>query len=636
MRKLEKQLIEQIRRGKRVTVKELSEKLGISERSVKNYVKNINAQFPGAILSSNRGYSVDADIARQVLSTQSSPIPQTSKERVVYIENRLINHDYAGTVNLYDLCDEIFVSFSTLRKDIQTVKRHLREYDLELISAGDAIEVKGTEKNKRKMLSAIIYKESGINFVNLQSIQVLFPDIDIAFIRATVVEIFDHAKYFTNDYCLINLILHITIAVDRIKHGNTNGDEAEPLTMSGSQEYELSREIAQRLEEKFSIHYTESEIQDMVCLILSRATVVDYTNVTATGLRSIIGEECMDAVEKVISKIYDTYYIDLNDATFITRFALHVKNLAIRCRNRHFNKNPFTQEIKTTCPLIYDMSLHAAQTLEDLLNISINEDETAYIALHLGSTLEEQKNIRSKIVSVLYCPGYYDMGRKIADKINQNFSSRMLVAGIVTEESEITSLKDVDLVISTVPLNKMIGIASIIVQFFYSKNDEHRIFTLVEELERKKRQKKFEVYLRQIITPELIEVNSNLRTYPQCVHYIAQKLCSLGYVEPDFELEVLEREKLSSTAFGNFAIPHSMKMKANKTGISVLISDSAIDWNGHLVQLVLMMCFNKDERRIFNEIYEPLTMTLSEPENVRAIVKCRTYEDFISKIISMI
>lgn len=637
MKTVEKELLKIIWQEKTVTARILSEKLNVSPRSIKNYVQNINRQFPGAVLSSGRGYAVDHEIVRRIMESQSVMIPQTSKERVVYIENRLINHDYSGTLNLYDLCDEIFVSLPTLKKDIQIVKREMKRYDLELISKGDEIEVSGAEKNRRKMLSAIIYKESGINFVNLQAMQVLFPDIDIGFIKSIIIEIFDQAKYFTNDYCLMNLILHIAIAIDRMQHGNTNHTgKPENLPAMSSREYELSKAIARRLETRFHIHYSEEEIRYMVFLILSRATAIDYTDINVSNLRSVIGSEYMDIVEHVTGEICDTYYIDLNSPDFVTRFALHIKNLAVRCRNHHYSKNPFTQEIQTTCPLIYDMALHASLLLENKMNITINDDETAYIALHLGSALEEQKSRQSKVTAVLYCPNYYDMSLKISDKINHAFSERLIITGVITDESEIPLIKEEDLIISTIPLSKVISVPSIHFPFFSSAKDDENLSALISELERNKRQKKFESYLRQLINPAFIEVNNTFVSSEDVIHYMVEKFVRFGYVTPDFEHEVLERENLSSTAFGNFAIPHTMKMNALKTGINILICDHPVDWSGHSVQLVLMMCFNKNERRIFNEIYDPLTMTLSEPENIRKIITCRTYEQFIARIVSMI
>lgn len=90
----------------------------------------------------------------------------------------------------------------------------MAKYDLELIYQRDQISIKGLEKNKRKLLSTLLYNESNVNFVNLKSLQKSFVDIDIPYIKNTVLHIFEDYHYFINDYSLINLVLHITIAID--------------------------------------------------------------------------------------------------------------------------------------------------------------------------------------------------------------------------------------------------------------------------------------------------------------------------------------------------------------------------------------------------------------------------------------
>ena len=117
---------------------------------------------------------------------------------------------------------------------------------------------------------------------------------------------------------------------------------------------------------------------------------------------------------------------------------------------------------------------------------------------------------------------------------------------------------------------------------------------------------------------------------------MVKKLESKEYVDSSFKEEVLERELISSTAFGNFAIPHAMKMYAKKTGLNVLVSDNPIPWGSHEVHLIIMMCFNKNERHIFNEIYDPITMILSEHENIKQIIACKDYEEFIKTMVSLL
>ena len=107
-----------------------------------------------------------------------------------------------------------------------------------------------------------------------------------------------------------------------------------------------------------------------------------------------------------------------------------------------------------------------------------------------------------------------------------------------------------------------------------------------------------------------------------------------GYVNNDFMHKIMEREKLSSTAFNQFAIPHSLSMEALKTGISILINPKGIEWDSQNVQLVLMLCFSPNQRTLFNEIFEPLTNILIEPVSFARIIKSNNYDEFIINLVS--
>ena len=106
----------------------------------------------------------------------------------------------------------------------------------------------------------------------------------------------------------------------------------------------------------------------------------------------------------------------------------------------------------------------------------------------------------------------------------------------------------------------------------------------------------------------------------------------LGYVDETFQEDIYMREKLSSTAFHDFAIPHAMKMHAEKTGLNILISDSPVSWNEKPVSLIIMMCFNKNDRYIFNEIFEPLTMMLTDREFMKKLIQVKDHKAFIQML----
>lgn len=618
------------------TAQTLAERMGVSVRSIKNYVHEINSEASETVLSSRDGYRLDVEKAKALLDEKTDNIPQTSRERVIYILNQLLNHHNNETVNLYDLSDEMYISMSTLKNELQKVKRKLARFDLKLITRGDDVSISGLEKNKRKMLSSILYDESNVNFLNLQAIQNAFSNIDIEFIKNTVLQTFDEYHYFINDYSLVNLVLHITISVDRIRNQNMNTQQIQELPAVRLHEYELAQRVAEQLEEHFQIQYSDAEVYEMTLLIISRATTIDYKSINASNLEEFVGKDCLDLVKQLIQDVSAFYYIDLSEQEFLIRFALHIRNLLVRSKNNYFSKNPLAQGIKTSCPMIYDVSVSLAGTIKEKTGVSINDDEIAYIAFHLGSTIEAQKSLTTKITAILYCPSYYDMNLRITDTLNQHFYNELLVTNILTDESDFTKVKGTDLIISTMPLSKIYTTPSIQIHPFLTDKDRINLKEKIDEVRKQKKKKEFETYLRELIIPEFFEKKNTLKNQNTCISYMVNKMVHHGYVNPSFKNDILEREKMSTTAYGSFAIPHAMKMHAHKTGINIIASDEEINWNGKAVNLVLMMCFNINERYIFNEIFDPITMILSENENVKKIIACSTYEEFISNMVELL
>lgn len=610
-----------------VTAASLADTLGISKRTVKTYVGELNSSYAGIIHSSPKGYHIDKEIGAKALKETKSSIPQTARERAAYILKR-ISQEPTST---YDLCEELFISESTLRAVLPRIRKQLENFQLELQFSGDKLWMVGLEKNKRKLLSQLLYRESNENFVDLETIQSAFPEIDVIFVKNTVLEILSEYRYFINDYSLSNLVLHIAIAADRIR--NHTGEGAYGLTEQNfqllSHEYELSQKVIDRLEEHLQLKFSKGEVQEMALLLISRATSLDYNSITVDNLVDIIGKDCLSLVRELVNAVASFYYINLNEPEFFIRFALHIKNLLIRARNEHFCKNPMGDTIKASCPLIYDNAVNCARIIKEKTGIAINDDEIGYIAFHLGSTLETQKELASKLSAVIYCPTYYNMDNRLHKVLTDRFNTELMISNVVPEESGLKKISKSDLIICTVPVKNPLTKPVIQVQPFMSEADVSAIRQKIEEIRAAKKRETFSSYLRQIMLPEFFEHGSGFPGKEEAIHYLCGKFLKKGYVEEHFEEEVLEREEMSSTGFQNFAIPHAMKMRANKTGIYIYVSDTPTDWEGQPVFLIIMLCFNKEERYIFNEIFEPLTMILTEPANMKKALSYHTYEGFI-------
>ena len=607
-----------------ISASALSSKVKMSVRSIRTYVRDIN-DVCLCISASQKGYVIDRKLASDLLS-RALCAPQTSEERAVYIINQLI----AGPKDAYDLCEDLFVSMSTLKNDLPKVKRKLKRFDINLINKNDVLSAHGLEVNKRRLLSSILYDESSINFVSLEVIQNNFIDIDIAFIKNTTLDVLNQNHYFVNDYSLTNLVLHIAIATSRIKNHNVAA-KASCTQLLSDQELLLSRQICERLADFFNIIYTDMEITELALLLISRTTSINYREISQDNIYNYIDSDVMTLVHKLIDGINISYCIDLSESEFLIRFALHIKNLIIRSKVHRFSKNPLVQHIKTNCPLIYDSAVYLAGIIKTEAAITINDDEIAYIALHIGSALAGQKKLSDRITAVLCCPNYYDMNIKLVESINVHFSEELIVKDIVNTAEGVCNT---DLIISTIPCNDLLNNDFIQINMFLNDTDKASLTKKIQDIKHKKRKSQFRADLKQIFSPDLFEINTSLTTQEEVIDHMAKKLEMLGYVDDTFVDKIIEREEMSSTAYGSFAIPHPIKMESFKTGIYIMISKIPITWGKSQVALILMMSFNPEQRLVFNRVFEPITMILTQNEVAVELTKSSTLDTFIEIMVS--
>ena len=76
--------------------------------------------------------------------------------------------------------------------------------------------------------------------------------------------------------------------------------------------------------------------------------------------------------------------------------------------------------------------------------------------------------------------------------------------------------------------------------------------------------------------------NQKLRRIAQTIMWSNERR---GIVDETFYPQVIEREQLSSTAFGSVAIPHSLTMNANRTGVAIAVNPKGIQWGNNRVHI---------------------------------------------------
>lgn len=618
-----------------VTAASLSDHMGVSVRTVKNYISELNSIYASLIESSSSGYRIDTEKAAKLLNDNSQHIPQTNKERSSYVAIRLLRSPEA--LSLFDLCDELYISMSTLRTVIKRTKRMLEQYNLILVTSGDNVEIRGEERNRCRMLSSIIFDESQLSFFNMEALQDSFEDIDIDYIIETVNLILFAHKYFINDFALFNVVLHITIAVDRHLKPHTAFNYSDMRSLLPDNPiYDLAQELCVELENYFEIKFHHAELDDFAFLLYTSISSLMIDDINESNLAEYVGEECISLVDSMFSKLQDDYGVSLESEEFRVRFALHIRGLLLRRKTRHYNHNPLTDSIKTSCPLIYDAAVSLSSVIDSNDDSPpIIDDEIAYIAFHIGNYLEEQQAARSHIRIVLNCPTYYDMSTTLKQKLMERFHDDIIISNITSNELQLSeSLADADLILSTIPLQGAIGVPSIAINPFLTSTDAGIIERTIGQLKETKKINTFYQELRKLLVPQFVEHINKPLSREEAIHYMCNKLFENGYCQEDFETRILERESLSSTVIQNFAIPHTVKMQEINSCMYILINDVPMEWGETSIQLIIMLCFSPADRQLFNTIFDPLAITLLNRSTVKELLTISTPDEFLNVLMN--
>jgi lichenan operon transcriptional antiterminator len=615
-----------------VTALELSNELTISVRSVKNYVSEIKDLDDTLIQSSRNGYKVNSKKLNRTIREEQYVVPQTPEERQKYILKKILLSN--SSIDIFELSNEICVSENTIQLYFKKIRERISNHDLSIKIKNSELLLDGTEKNKRKLLCEILYEEIDNKFLTIANLQEIFLDFDINYIKETIERSLKKHRFFINDFALMNLVMHIAIQINRIKADSTLREFKRVKIEEGYQSYfEIVENITSNFSKEYDISYGNGEKEELVIMLIGSITNLDYEKIDVDNLKNIFGEFflslAMDLMKEV-NKYNEIYNIDFQAFVF---FVLHIKNLYMRCENNYSIPNPLTSSIQNSYPLIFDCAISIAHRFQKNTNFLVSEDEISYLALHIGNMIEVQKNKKNTISCVIVSPDYYEMNTKLTDVLLSVFKEELILHTIVTTEDDLHEI-ETDLIISTVPLNEFYSIPYIKISPFFSDDDKNNVMTMVDSVKREKKRMKFKANLQLISKPAFFIHNSNISNRDEAIHYMCDVLRQKNYVKDEFEKEVFEREDMASTAYGNIAIPHSMKMNANKTIMYVLLSKKGIEWKNQKVNIVLLITSNYEERQLFLEVFDILSAIIQSEENKIKLMSCETYEDFIEVVAS--
>lgn len=615
------------------TSKELAVIIGVSDRSIKRYAKDL-ADI-AAISVSKKGYRISQSKIASSKTHQDIESNYSNIKRVI-----LNNFTQSPTQNVYDLAEKYFLSTSTIINLLLEIKEYAAQFALSLHRHGDEWTLTGSEINKRRIISDLLYRESTQSLIDAELIQKSFSDVNVPAIKNIIQHEALVNDVYLNQFDFNNVLLHVVIAVHRVKNGfqtkkETSEDSSSSLHINNIiTNNTFGHNLISEVESTEKIEFSLAENKSLM-LVIHFSITRDNHNFTESTDANVV-----ELVNNLINYVNSIFNIDLRVLNFQEQFTIHIQRLIERSSQGFVERNPMTSTIRKSSPMIYECAVLIANQLEERTHLKIADDEIAYIAMHIGNAVSEYIKDLHKLFVVVLIPEYQNSDNELVSRLERLFNQDVVVGRIVHSTEDLQSDKlsrKIDFVIQVNSIETIAEFRHTNISQFLTQSDYQRVNTMIQTIKREKESTNFIENLRRFFPEENFKILRGINNRDAVLRSVTDHLYKRGVVTENFYEQLLKRESMSSTAFGHIAIPHSLRMTAKKTEGFVIVAPRGIHWDNNttLVNLVFLLAIQKNNNSAYRNIFDDISQIMIEPKNIAMLVQAKNYRDFVKILTSL-
>lgn len=615
-----------------ITGKEISNILNVSDRTIRLDISTINTYYNCLLIESNRrfGYKVNKLLLHKQDIKTKDIIPQNSHDRCVYIIKELLFK--SQEINLISLQEKVFVSGYSIDNDIKRIRKTISEYpSLKIVRSNNNIKLLGNETDKRMLYKHLLTEETQGNFMNLNSIASLWSSFDLLEVKDILEDVCNKYDYKIRELTLPMIMIHAGVAIERIFNNNFIGTISSYENLSDSKEYIISREFFEQVSKNINIKLVEEEIRLFALLLIGKKNAQYRKDVVKEELEL----EVDTLVDNVIGEIKRYFDIDFsNDLDLRVGLSMHLQSLIERQKNNINVTNLYLQEIKRRYPLVFEMAVRAGEVIQEAGNEYVNENELAFLALHLGTAYERVNTVKKYRV-IMIIPHNKMLSAMCIDKLNNRFNDRMEIVATHNFFEENMILEDEpDIIITTAPLKHNLKIPTINISLFVNYEDESKVFQALNLLDKKRNYGTFVEVIKGLMKEDLFYVKESMKNPTEIIEYLCDELIDKGLATDEYKRDVLKREAVSATAFVHgFAVPHSIEVTANESCISTMILNNPVKWEGYDVKLIILLAIRKTDTHLLKVFFDWLGSMVTDKNKFSQLLEINSYEELIKEIL---
>lgn len=488
MKKRSKEILDLLaRRENDYTISTLAAKFEVSERTIRNDIKDINDYLKEQEITPIRFGSsglvvMEEDISQAGEATQQEDLytyKLSKEERRMLAAAILINTK--DHITLSQIADMLYVSRATIINDLDVVKKMLESGKLKVIShSNKGLRLEGLEGDKRLFLLRLMsvgsngIKENSTirSFLKGLNMEIKMSEDEQRNLQKIINEQEHAYGRFMTDDSFDYLLQYLTLSIERIRNGNVM---TEPIEGNKSK-YAMAKDIQKYICQYWDLEDAKGEV-DFLCGVLDSMSYVKRQR----REQKIIGLQLV--TRKFIEHISKDLGVNLNrDFAFYENLTDHLESIIMRSFNVT-QRDDFLKQYVEKNPKVLEVVLRYKDLLSNFMDREISEIEIDYIVIHICAALERRKKKEVEFRVLIVCGGGIGTSQLLLAKMRNRFDFHVVdvVSAHLLNDQK---YQDIDLVISTIPLKDYEG-EYILVTPIFSDEDYLRVSGKIEQIQEK-------------------------------------------------------------------------------------------------------------------------------------------------------
>lgn len=558
-------------------IKALAEMFNVSKRTIQYDMEHIENELTdaGIEITRNKGEGVrirpNEELMEIVSDVEEEHLKYYSAEER-FEQILLMLFESSAPISSGSFSDTLNVSRRTIVEDLKRVNKWLIERELELsYLKNKGFKIHGKEQLFREGYVEILIDYYNnietpfhLKFVGRNALPKIYESIEIGLNKA------NHPLIQSS---IDGLVFHIAISLHRLRNDYQIDMPVKELDkLKDKEEFDIALYLKNEIENSFEIKLPESE--------------AGYIALHLLGARQSVGEKNYDfekdtalreSIVSFLKNITQQMGVPIDkDQELIQGLMVHLKPAIYRIKYGFRNDNPLLAEINTRYPdIVYAIEANI-DLLEKNSNVKFDSDEIAFIAIHIGSSIERTSKTKSTDLNVLLvCGSGIGTSQLLKTRI-ESYYPELNVVEVLSytnlEKSYFDTVK-VDLIISTIQMEHQ-PVKVINVSPFLSKEDRNKLNLEINEQREKVVKKTVEIgpVLNQLLMPKHIKWEVGSNTWEEAIKKTVEPLIEDSIVQPAYTAEIIKQFNLYGPYMvigKNIALIHASSHKnVNKTGYS--------------------------------------------------------------------